>query len=245
MQRRRRTRRIDTMPKISVIIPTMNEEKYLRYPIEGLKKQSFKDFEVIFVDHNSTDRTRQIARKYGRVLIEGRAGIGVARNTGARVAKGRIMVFLDADTKPSRDLLKSYYNAFNENIVAATGPILPLERTTKRVKIGFRLVSVTMPKVASRVGGRINVVGSNFAVDKKAFDGVRGFNEKLKTYEDWDLSKRLRKCGKITFIKKAVVRTSTRRVEAWGMRKYFVYHAGNVVRYNLLKKPKEQYAPIR
>ena len=233
------------MTEISVVIPTMNEEKYIRYPIEGLKKQSFKDFEVIFVDHGSTDNTRQIARKYGRVIIEKRPGIGVARNTGARAAKGRIIVFIDADTKPSKDLLRNYYNAFTDEIVAATGPIFPLERATKRMRMGFKLVSVTMPKVASKVGKRINVVGSNFAVDKKAFDGVRGFNERLKTYEDWDLSKRLGRVGKIIFVKEAVVKTSTRRVEAWGMRKYFVYHAGNVVRYNLLKKPKELYAPIR
>ena len=232
-------------PMISVIIPTMNEEKYIRYPIEGLGKQSFRDFEVIFVDHDSADRTRQIARKYGRVIVEHRAGIGVARNTGAKAAKGKIIVFLDADTKPSRDLLKTYYAAFEDGIVAATGPILPLERARKRIRMGFKFVSVTMPKVTSKVGGKIKVVGSNFAVDKQAFEEVHGFNEKLKTYEDWDLSKRLGKCGKIVFVKDAVVRTSTRRVEAWGMRKYFVYHAGNIVRYNLLKKPKEQYAPIR
>ncbi|MCW6159907.1 MAG: glycosyltransferase [Candidatus Micrarchaeales archaeon] len=233
------------MPEISVIIPTMNEEKYIKHPIEGLKKQSFKDFEVIFVDHNSTDRTRRIARKSGRVIIECRPGIGVARNTGARVAKGRIIVFLDADTRPSRNLLKSYHKAFTGGTVAATGPILPLERTSKRMRMGFKLVSIMMPRVASKVGGKIKVVGSNFAVDKMAFDKVHGFNERLKTYEDWDLSKRLGRCGKIVFVKGATVRTSTRRVEAWGMRKYFAYHAGNVIRYNLLKKPKEQYAPIR
>ena len=116
------------MVKISVIIPALNEEKYILHSLEGLKKQSFKDFEVIVCDGNSTDRTREIAKKYAMVVIEKRKGMAAGRNGGARVAKGDILVFLDADTKPSKDLLKVYSNAFTNGTVAATGPILPLEK---------------------------------------------------------------------------------------------------------------------
>ena len=68
---------------ISVIIPALNEEKYIRYVFEGLRSQTFKDFETIVVDGNSTDRTREIARKYAHVIIDKHTGIGRARNSGA------------------------------------------------------------------------------------------------------------------------------------------------------------------
>ena len=57
------------MPKISVIIPALNEEKYIRHSLDGLSHQTFKDFEIIVVDSNSKDRTRQIAKKYAKVIV--------------------------------------------------------------------------------------------------------------------------------------------------------------------------------
>jgi glycosyltransferase involved in cell wall biosynthesis len=230
---------------ISVIIPAFNEEKYIGNVFDGLRHQTFRDFETIVVDYLSTDRTREIARKYARVVVERREGIGRARNRGAKAAKGDILVFLDADTKPSRTLLETYYNAFRDTSdVAATGPILPLEKTNKRVSLGYKVVSILFVK-SSILFGRASIVGSNFAVRREIFERVRGFNEKYLTYEDWDLSLRIRKLGRIAYLDDAVVRTSVRRVKAWGVSGFFIYHTLNVIRYHLFKKPNEEYAPIR
>lgn len=231
---------------ISVIIPALNEEKYLGVVFDGLRGQTFRDFETIVVDGNSTDGTRRIARKHGaKVIIEKRKGIGVARNSGARIANGRILVFLDADTKPSTKVLEAYRDAFgNPGVVAATGPILPLEKTSKRVNLGYRFVSVLFVKL-SILFRRPSVVGSNFAVRKSVFDRVGGFNDKYITYEDWDLSLKLRKEGGIVYSKDAVVYTSVRRIKAWGISGFFVYHSLNIIRYHLFKKPNDDYAPIR
>ena len=231
--------------EISVIIPALNEEKYIRYVLDGLKGQTFRDFETIVVDGGSTDGTRRIARRSARVVVERRKGIGVARNSGAKVARGKLLVFLDADTKPSPGLLRVYRDAFRDGkVVAATGPILPLEKTSKRVNMGYRFVSVLLVK-SSILMGRPSVVGSNFAVRKRVFDRVGGFNEEYATYEDWDLSLRLRKTGRISYVKDATVYTSVRRIDAWGMSGFFLYHSLNIIRYHLLKKPNEDYAPIR
>jgi len=230
---------------ISVIIPAFNEQKYIKYVLDGLHAQTFKNFETIVVDGGSTDMTRKIASRHARVIVKRKKGIGVARNAGARIAKGEILVFLDADTKPSRMVLKAYYDAFKDKrTVAATGPILPLEKTSKRVNAGYKAVSVFLVK-SSILFGRPSVVGSNFAVRKKVFDMVGGFNEKFITYEDWDLSLRLRKKGAIVYVKKALVYTSVRRIREWGMSGFFMYHSLNVLRYHLLKKPNRQYDPIR
>ncbi len=88
----------DTAKKlISIIIPTKNEEKYLPQLLESIKKQTVQPYEIIVADAGSTDRTVEIAKKYGAKVVKG--GLpGVGRNNGARAAKGDIFVFLDADT---------------------------------------------------------------------------------------------------------------------------------------------------
>lgn len=234
-----------TVPKISVIIPAYNEEKYIKYPIGGLKDQSFKNFEAIVVDGGSTDRTRKIIGKNAKVIVELRRGIALGRNIGAAKSKGKILVFLDADTKPSRRLLQSYYNAFSDKgVIAATGPIYPLEKTSWAVNTGYKFVSIGFVKFSIKAG-MPSVVGSNFAVRADVFRKVHGFNVHLSTYEDWDLSNKLKKYGKIVFVDGASVRTSTRRVEAWGIWGYFLYHVSNMFMYNVLKTTRKNYGTVR
>ncbi len=231
-------------PYISVIVPAKNEEKYIMNVFKGLKTQSFKDFEVIIIDGGSTDNTVKISKKYARVIVDKRKGIGRARNIGAKIAKGKVLVFIDADTMPSKDTLKAYKNIINDKVVAATGPILPLEKTNLRITLGFKFVSIFFVKLAIKIG-KPSIVGSNFAISKKAFNKINGFDEKLITYEDWDLSNRVKKYGKIEFVDDAVVYTSTRRVEKWGISGFFMFHVGNMIRYNLFKKSKDHYEEIR
>ena len=236
------------MPKkvaISVVIPAFNEEKYIWTVLNGLKAQTFKDFETIVVDGGSSDKTRKIARTCAKVIIEPKSGIGRARNKGACAAYGKIIVFLDADTKPCSKLLETYYGALQKKgVIAATGPILPLEKSGKRMNLGYRIVSVLFVKLSILLG-RPSIVGLNFAVRRDAFRKVGGFNNKFITYEDWDLSLRLRKAGNIRFMDDAVVQTSTRRIKAWGVFGFFTYHIGNIFRYQLFRKPKDSYEPIR
>ncbi len=232
-------------PAISVIIPALNEEKYIRSTLEALEKQQFRDFEVIVVDGNSTDRTRKIAQKYSKTIIERRPHIGVARNAGARIAKGDILFFTNADTKASKMLLKTYGKLFeNSSIVAASGPLTPLEDTTQFIKFGYRFASILLAKLSFKLG-KPAISGSNFAVRKSAFIKSGGFDESLATYEDLDLAHRLSRIGTVKYVDNACVATSTRRIVRWGVLRYIMFNAGNVIRYNLFHKSKEHYEPIR
>src|SRR3989338_1007194 len=93
-------------PRISVIIPTLNEKKYLKKCLDSLKRQGMRNYEIIVVDSYSTDGTVQLARKYGKVVFEKRKGPGAARNAGARHARGSILVFADADVRFWKDFMK-------------------------------------------------------------------------------------------------------------------------------------------
>src|SRR3989338_2350043 len=97
---------------ISIIIPTLNEEKYLPKLLDSIKNQNFSDYELIVADFNSKDRTREIARRYGCKIVLG--GIpGVARNNGSRVAKGEYLLFLDADVILPKHFLYKFVNEFD------------------------------------------------------------------------------------------------------------------------------------
>ena len=81
-----------------MIIPTLNEEETIGNVIEKIPKNEKYDWEIIIVDGNSKDRTREIARKLGaRVIVEKRRGYGRAYKTGFSVATGNIIVTLDGD----------------------------------------------------------------------------------------------------------------------------------------------------
>ncbi len=92
--------------KLSIVIPTKNEESLLPNLLESIRRQTFTDFEMIVADAGSTDRTREIASTYGATIVDG--GLpGPGRNKGAAVAQGEVVVFFDADVVlPHRDFLK-------------------------------------------------------------------------------------------------------------------------------------------
>jgi glycosyltransferase involved in cell wall biosynthesis len=86
------------MPKVSVVIPAYNAEKFIEKCLLSLKEQTFKDFEIIVVDDCSKDRTYEIASKYAHVIKnEKNLGVGESRNVGARASRGEILVFTDSD----------------------------------------------------------------------------------------------------------------------------------------------------
>jgi glycosyltransferase involved in cell wall biosynthesis len=85
------------MPKISINIPTRNSAKYLSVVLEAVQKQTYKDFEVLLLDSNSTDNTVKIAQRYGCKVINIPGALLEARITGAKQSQGDYILFLDSD----------------------------------------------------------------------------------------------------------------------------------------------------
>jgi glycosyltransferase involved in cell wall biosynthesis len=104
---------------ISIIIPALNEEDGIEKTITSIPKNKLSElgynFEIIIIDGNSTDRTREIAERLGaRVVLEKRKGYGRAFKTGFSEAKGGIMVTLDADGTYPADLIPDYIQELRE-----------------------------------------------------------------------------------------------------------------------------------
>ena len=233
-------------PYISVIIPALNEENYIMHPLKGLQAQLSGDFEIIVVDGKSSDGTMRMAKGIAnKVIEEAASGVSAARNAGAHEASGDVLLFLDADTRPGSGLISVYSKAFKESgIAAATGPIMPLEKSAVPMRVGYFIVSVLFVRLSILLG-RPTIIGSNFAVRRSVFEKSGGFDKSMVTYEDWDLSQRLRKYGAVRYLGSAGVQTSTRRIKEWGIYGFFKFYMGNIVRYNLFKKPKANYGPVR
>jgi len=100
-------------PILSVVVPIYNGGETIRECLDALFASLFREFEVILVDDGSVDGTGQIIAEYpGQIIVQKNAGPGAARNTGARVARGGILFFLDADILVKPDSLGQLVSTF-------------------------------------------------------------------------------------------------------------------------------------
>lgn len=116
--------------QVSAIICTHNRDQYLGTAIDSLLCQDFESFEVIVVDNASSDRTREVVEarltdSRLQYVYEPVTGLSIARNTGAKIARGSILVYLDDDAVASRLWLQHLYKAYqsNEKLVIAGGKV--------------------------------------------------------------------------------------------------------------------------
>lgn len=109
--------------KITVVVPVYNVEKYLSKCLESILAQNFDNYEVVIVNDGSTDNSLEIAQKYEkqypaiiRVISQKNKGLGGARNTGIRNAKGEYILFVDSDDTIKQGMLSNlYYNIKKED----------------------------------------------------------------------------------------------------------------------------------
>lgn len=216
--------------KISVVIPAYNEEKYITKTLESLNNQTHKAWEIIVVDNNSTDKTANASKNMrAKIIQENKKGIGYARRAGFNSASGDIIATTDADTILPKNWLLKINETFNENkdIVAIGGPYM---FDTKKKKILIKIISKIWIWGDSFLNSGNNIPGVNMAVKKHAYEAVGGFRNN-KYFEDLDLSLRLKKYGKILFLKDLLVTTSFRRYENQGFFRTAITYMKNYLKY--------------
>jgi len=167
--------------EISVIIPTYNEEKYLPTLLKCISKQTLKPVEVIVSDNYSKDQTREIAKEFGAKVIDG--GIqSVGRNNGAKIAKGEILIFIDADISFSDNFLKNCVKQFTDSKIDLGVCKFSLKSENFSQLIHNMLTNISMEfrkKTKNPLGN-----GGVIICKKKVFESVGGFDESLKISED-------------------------------------------------------------
>ena len=105
-------------PKISIIIPVYNVEKYLEQCLKSVINQTFKDIEIICINDGSTDNSLEILEAFQKqderikIINKQNEGQGIARNEGLKVAKGEYISFIDPDDWVAQGMYEFLYNKF-------------------------------------------------------------------------------------------------------------------------------------
>ncbi len=200
------------MPKISIVIPALNEEKFLPNLLQSIGGQSFKDFEVIVADAGSKDKTVPLAKKFGAKVVKG--GLpGPGRNRGAEVAKGEFLFFLDSDVVLPKDFLQKAFEEMEERFLdLATCEFLP-QSDLQLDKVMFKLANLHV-----KLNQNFNPRAAGFCIfiTKRLFDRIGGFDEAVKIAEDHDLVDRASKFRPLRFLNSTHLTVSIRRLEKEG-----------------------------
>jgi glycosyltransferase involved in cell wall biosynthesis len=239
------------MAKISIVIPTFKEAKYITRTLNNIEKLK-GDVEVILVETVSDETVilEKIVEEHKNVQLYKikERGIAKARNYGAKKARGSILLFLDADVLITRDSIEKILEVFENPLVCgATCSFYPVKPNFNEL-LFFKFYNALVRLALSLplIRRFKHTSGTFIAVRKIYFDMIGGFSEHLACLEDGDLAYRLSSLGKFVFIKDMFFYESLRRarklglfktVKSWFQNWLFYILTGNVA--------VEEWKPIR
>lgn len=177
-------------PKVSVLIPARNEESTLPHLLMALNQQTFKPYEIIVIDDQSTDSTAQIAKQAGVNIVQttplptGWTGKNWALKTGYTASSGDILIFFDADTEPEIDLLRRLVATVQHlGGLVSIQPYHRTERPYEQLALLFNLVGLMAVKLGTDGGVAF---GPAMATSRADYEQVGG-HDAVAGYvvEDW------------------------------------------------------------
>jgi glycosyltransferase involved in cell wall biosynthesis len=217
--------------KISIIVPAFNEEKFIARSLRKIKAatEAFSslgwDSEIIVCDNNSTDRTAEKARAAdATVVFEPINQISRARNKGASAATGDWLLFVDADSYPSRELFEDLGVVIHSRHCLGGGAVVRMDRA-----VGWTRVFIPIWNGLSRV--KRWAAGSFVFCEAKAFRELGGFSHELYAGEELEFSERLKKLAKernknVIILHRHPLVTSARKAHLYSLRE----HVGMLLR---------------
>jgi glycosyltransferase involved in cell wall biosynthesis len=204
---------------VSIIIPTLNEEKYLPLLLDSIKKQTMQPSEVIVADALSTDGTRKIAEEFGCKIVDG-GRPSKARNSGARIATQPLLLFLDSDVVlPPTFLEHTIDEMENRKLDIASCYVLalsnsPIDRYMHRFTNAYvKLVNSFYP----------HAPGFCIFAKKWVHEKIGGFDEFLALGEDHNYVKRAKKFGRYEYLKSEKIPVSVRRLKKGRLKMSLIY----------------------
>ncbi|OGD85844.1 hypothetical protein A2164_00255 [Candidatus Curtissbacteria bacterium RBG_13_35_7] len=172
-------------PLVSIIIPTYNEQQNIGQCLQSILAQNYKNIELIIVDNFSKDKTLAIAKKYTRLCFQKGDERSAQRNFGAKKAKGKYLLFLDADMKLTKNAIKEAVSKIKKGKFIVAFPEVSIGQNfwEKSIALERNLYQNEQILAAARL------------YPKSLFHKLNGFDEKLIAGEDWDLTIRAKTFG--------------------------------------------------
>ncbi len=178
---------------VSIIIPALNEEKYIEKCLKAINEldRINLELEVIVIDNGSKDRTVSIARECGaKVFVKTGMNISALRNYGVSISKGDLIAFIDADCEVAKDWLSQALKTMTVESADVVGNFYTAPKESGW--IGRTSDMITKKKHAGDIK---YFPAGNMFLSRSCFEAVGGFNISLETSEDVDLCHRLRDKG--------------------------------------------------
>lgn len=183
------------MPFFSIIIPTLNEERFLPKLLTSIAAQYFTDYEVIISDGNSHDKTLKVAKNFTKNIPSlicaknEKAGLPFQRNQGAKKANGTYLLFIDADTILLPYCLQRLHELLVEDDeIQHFTPWYAVDGEKSQDALLTLVINGTME--GGLLTKRPAALGPFAGFSRRAFDKVGGYNEELGWGEDNDISRR-------------------------------------------------------
>lgn len=199
---------------VSAIITTKNEELHIENLLKSISKQTYKNIETIVIDNNSQDHTKEIARKYTKLVFDKGPERSVQRNFGAQKGKGEYLLFLDADMELTPTVIEECVKIAQSSSFG--GVIIPEKSFGK----GF-WAKVKVYERSFYVGDQ-TIEAARF-YSKKVFNEIGGFDEEITGPEDWDFSERVSKKYKLGRIKSLIMHNE-KELSLWKLIKKKYYY---------------------
>jgi rSAM/selenodomain-associated transferase 2 len=214
---------------ISVIIPTLNEEKTLGRCIASLRKEE-SAYEIIVADGGSRDRTREVAERYPGVrFVQTEEGRGNQMNIGASHARGEVLIFLHADTILERGWDREITVALRDDDATGGAFTFAIDNPLRKYRIVEAWVSMRCRAFRLPYGDQA------IFVRRSVFEKLAGYNN-MPLMEDVDLVTRMKKLGRFSILEKRAV-TSGRRWVSKGLIKTAAINQLTMLLYRLGVNP--------
>lgn len=175
--------------QVSVIITTKNESEVIKRLLTSLKGQSYKNIEIIVVDNNSSDSTKEIAKRFTNKVYNFGPERSAQRNFGAKKTSGDFLFFLDADMELSEKVIGECVNTINLGKKFG-GVIIPEKSVAKTF---WEKVKAFERSFYNERGDEITDAARFFK--KSIFKKAGGYDETITGPEDWDLPETIKKLG--------------------------------------------------
>jgi glycosyltransferase involved in cell wall biosynthesis len=200
--------------KVSIVIPTLNEENYVGFVLSDIARQRRKAHEVIVVDGKSEDATASVVERFPGVdLLIGAPPVANQRNLGGRKASGDILVFLDADVRLSETFLEDFLERIEQRNLDIACPLYMPYRSTLLIKVIHAYVNVVFVALQKVIPSG---AGHCIAVKREVFQQSPGFDPTLKLGEDVALVRKLSKGHRFGIVAKQLF-VSDRRYKEEGV----------------------------
>lgn len=213
---------------VSIIVPTKNEEANIDNLLKSIKSQTYKKIEIIVVDNNSDDNTRKIASKYTSKIYLKSPERSRQRNFGAQKAKGKYLLFLDADMVLSKKIVTACVECIEKD--PEIGALVVPEKS-----YGTSFWAKCKRLEKSFYEGVDWIEGVRF-FKKETFIKLKGFNSKLISGEDWDIHARTKKIVKVSRVSEYIFHNEGNLTLKKTIQKKF-YYAKNIYAYKSFSEP--------